>query len=201
MRVYASERGSSGIHARDHGLAPRRESRELADVQVAVDGEGERARDRRGGHVEDVRASALRERAPLSDAEPVLLVDDDDREIAEVDLLLDQRVRPDDERRVTRGDELPHGRVLARPQRAREQRDAHPERAAQLVDGQEVLLGEGLGGRHERRLPAGLDGAEERVERDDGLPGADVSLEQAVHRSSPREIGVDLRDRPLLIRP
>jgi hypothetical protein len=51
--------------------------------------------------VQDVRATALREGAPLTHPEPVLLVDDHDRKVSEVDLLLDQGVRADDERRVT----------------------------------------------------------------------------------------------------
>ena len=64
--------------------------------------ERERARDRRGGHVQDVRARRsvrrLRvQRGALAHAEAVLLVDDGDREPREVDVLLDQRVRADDE--------------------------------------------------------------------------------------------------------
>src|SRR5205085_6041883 len=47
---------------------------------------------------------------------------------------------------------------------------------------------------------AGADGAQERVERDDGLPGADVALEQPLHRHIALEVGVDLRDRLELVR-
>ena len=42
------------------------------------------------------------ERASLLDAEAVLLVDDRDRELAEVDAFLDQRVRADDDLRARR---------------------------------------------------------------------------------------------------
>ena len=68
-----------------------------------------------------------------------------------------------------------------------------------LLDGQEVLLGERLRGRHERALVAVLDRAQQRVEGNDRLPGADVPLEQPLHRSLGCEIAVDLGDRLLLL--
>ena len=46
---------------------------------------------------------------------------------------------------------------------------------------EQVLAGEDLGRRHQRRLAAGLDGGEHGEERDQGLAGADVALQQAVH--------------------
>ncbi len=45
-----------------------------------------------------------------------------------------------------------------------------------------VLLGEHLGGREQRRLPAGVDHAQHRAQRHQGLAGADLALEQPVHR-------------------
>ena len=66
-----------------------------------------------------VRAVALRERGPLLDAEAVLLVHDDHAQVRELDALLEQRVRADDERGVARGDALearaPLGRAAGRP--------------------------------------------------------------------------------------
>ena len=44
------------------------------------------------------------ERRALRHPEAVLLVDDGDGEVAELDLLLDERVRPDDDLRIARGD-------------------------------------------------------------------------------------------------
>jgi hypothetical protein len=52
---------------------------------------------------------------------------------------------------------------------------------------------------HQRALPAALDRAEERVERDHRLPGADVALEQPPHRLRAREVAVDLGDGRLLV--
>ena len=45
--------------------------------------------------MEDVRAASLGEGGTLLDAEAVLLVDDGDREVGELHLALDQRVRAD----------------------------------------------------------------------------------------------------------
>ncbi len=73
-----------------------------------------------------------------------------------------------------------------------------PSCGAQPFDREEVLLGQRLRRRHHRALPAALDRAEQRVERDRGLAGADVSLQQPLHRHGPREIRVDLGDRVLL---
>ena len=98
----------------DDRLAVRGRRRDLGDREVAVDRERERARDRRRGHVEDVRAAPLGERRALLDAEAVLLVDDGDGEVAEADLLLDQRVRADGDLHVARGDQLADVRVLLR---------------------------------------------------------------------------------------
>ena len=70
---------------------------------------------------------------------------------------------------------------------------------AQRLEREEVLLGQRLGRRHQRSLAPALDRAQERVERDHRLAGADVALQQALHRHRPGEIGVDLLDRALLV--
>ncbi len=76
-----------------------REFVEHADVEVAIDGHRRGARDRRSGHHQDVghevALGLLAERRPLLDAEPVLLVDDDDAEVVEADGILDQGVGAD----------------------------------------------------------------------------------------------------------
>ena len=146
-----------------------------------------------------MRTAALDERRPLRDAEAMLLVDDGDREVREVDLLLDERVRAHDDLGVPRRDELARGGVLLRAKRAREERDAHAERRAELVDRQEVLLGERLGRSHQRSLAPGLDRAQERVQRDDGLARPDVALQESLHRNLAVEIRVDLAHRALLV--
>ena len=47
--------------------------------------------------MQHVRPASLGERLPLLDAEAVLLVDDGDREVAQLDAFLDERVRADDD--------------------------------------------------------------------------------------------------------
>ena len=61
-----------------------------------------------------------------------------------------------------------------------------------------VLLGEHLGRRHQRALVAALHGGQQRGHGDDGLAGADVALQQPVHRVRRGEVGVDLGDHPAL---
>ncbi len=47
---------------------------------------------------------------------------------------------------------------------------------------------------------AGLDRAQKRVERHDGLPGADVALQEPLHGSGVTEVATDLGNRVLLLR-
>ena len=126
--------------------------------------------------MQHVRHATLRERLALLDAEAVLLVDDGDGEVAQLDALLDERVRADDDVGAD------GGVALALRRRARQQRARDAELEAEVGDGEEVLLGERLGRRHQRALASVLDRAQQRVQRDDGLAGADVALQQPLHR-------------------
>ena len=148
--------------------------------------------------MEDVRG--LRAEGPaLLHPEPVLLVDNRHREGPERDLLLDQRVRPDGDRGFTRRERGAGGRMFPGRQRAREQHDRHPELGADALEGQEMLLGEGLGRRHERSLMAPLDRTQKRVESHHGLARADVPLEEPLHGLHISEVVSDLRDCRLLL--
>ena len=64
----------------------------------------------------------------------------------------------------------------------------------------EVLLGQNLGRRHERHLQAVLHRDERGQQRDDRLAGADVALQQPVHRLRPLQVVDDLLQRLLLAR-
>ena len=149
------------------------------------------------------------QRRPLLDAEAVLLVDDDEAEVGELHGLLEQRVGADDDAR------LPRRRLEQRPlagrgrQRAGQQRDPrrvlgaaeHPA-AREVTEhrGQRavVLLGEHLGGGEQGRLRTGVDHAQHGPQRDDRLAGADLALEQPVHRVLGGEVVEDLRLDALL---
>src|SRR5439155_20700372 len=138
--------------------------------------------------------------SPLLDAEPVLLVDDGDRERAELDVLLDQRVRADDEVGPAAGERSPRGGVLPSGQRARQEEAADAEPCAERLDGEEMLLGERLRRRHQRALMTAFHGAKQGVQGHDRLAGAHVPLEETLHRARPGEIPPDLPNRVLLLR-
>ena len=52
-----------------------------------------------------------------------------------------------------------------------------------------VLLGQHLGGRHERALVAALHGGEQGADGDDRLARADVALQQPVHGVGRGQVG------------
>ena len=62
-----------------------------------------------------------------------------------------------------------------------------------------MLLGEQFGRRHEGRLIAVLEREQHGEERHDGLAGADVTHQQAVHPFGPRHVVEDLASRLLLV--
>ncbi len=97
MNRYASSRWYGGTTRVATGWRPGRHLAELADVDVAVHGELQRAGDRRRGHGQEVGRQRALAAQPLTlrDAEAMLLVDDHEAEVAERDVVLDERVRPD----------------------------------------------------------------------------------------------------------
>ena len=75
----------------------RRELVDHRDVEVAVEGHGQRAGNRRGGHHEDVRRLLVLRPEPgaLLHAEAVLLVDHHEPQVGELHAVFDQGVRAD----------------------------------------------------------------------------------------------------------
>ena len=67
------------------------------------------------------------------------------------------------------------------------------ERPEHRGDRAVVLLREHLGRREQRGLAAGVDDGEHRPQRHDGLAGADLALEQPVHRVLAGQVGRDRR--------
>ena len=119
----------------------------------------------------------------------------------ELHLVLDQRVRADHdpgvagehvEQRAAAG---PHAiepvssatRVPDR--RAAELSRPRPARPEQRGDRPVVLLREHLGRRQQRRLPAGVHHLEHGAHRHEGLAGADLALQQPVHRVGAGQVG------------
>jgi thiol-disulfide isomerase/thioredoxin len=203
---------------------------EHRDVQVAVIRHGERSRDRRGRHDQHVRRRALLlQRDALMEAEAVLLVDHGERQIGEVDAILDERVRSDEDvhlpgrhrledpfaflagdgRREQREDRPARLRLIPLQQRGLRRvsrgssgtRDPAPSNPGQhRLHAEQVLTGQHLGGRHDRGLMPGLHRNHARLQGDGRLPRADIPLQQPVHRTRSRHVVADLRDRAALRR-
>lgn len=133
-----------------YGLAAGGELVEDADVEVAVDGHGERARDGGGRHHEHVGADVVLgpEACALCYAEAVLLVDYGHAEGAEAHVVLDQGVGAYEyvQRSVEQG--LMDAAALAGRGGAFEQGHVHAYGPQHLRDGVVVLRGQYLGGGH-----------------------------------------------------
>ena len=106
----------AGNAARDDGRASRRQLVQHAHVQIAVERERQRARNRRGGHHQHIRLAPdsgfLHQLEALHHAETVLLVHHHQAQPVELDLLFNQRVRADDQLRLAAID-LSAGAALA----------------------------------------------------------------------------------------
>jgi hypothetical protein len=81
-----------------------------------------------------------------------------------------------------------------------QQRHADAERLEQPAKRREVLLGENLRGRHHRRLVPRLHRRAHREGRHHGLAGADVALQQPVHRVRRGHVAADVVPHALLRR-
>ena len=106
-----------------------------------------------------------------------------------------QRVGADDDVDLAGGQRRDPGPALAALVAAGEDGEPDARGLGERGEGEEVLAGEDLGRGHHRRLAAGLDRGEHGEERDEGLAGADVALEEAVHAQRRGHVGGDLRDR------
>ena len=122
------------------------------------------------------------EHPALQHAKAVLFVDDRQRQRAKLHLLLHQRVRPDDQTAFAALDRRQQRPPLGRGDPAAQQRDAMARRCEPSRQGREMLLRKDLGGRHESDLESVFHGDERREHRDNRLAGADVALQQPLHR-------------------
>ena len=130
----------------------------------------------------------------------MLLVHHREAESLERDGLLHERVGADDAADLPRRDRRAPRRPLAPLQPRRQQRHADAERLEQPAEGREMLLGENLGGRHDRRLVAGLHRRAHGERRHHGLARADVALQQPVHRVRRGHVAPDVLPHALLSR-
>ncbi len=140
----------------------------------------------------------LREREALVHAEAMLLVDDREREVAELDLVLEQRMGADQEVDVAEGELLEDVAALAAALAAGEDGDADAGGGGERRDGVEMLARQDFGRRHQRGLPAAFDHGGGGEQRHHGLARADVALQQPQHALGLGEIGDDVGDRARL---
>ena len=132
-------------------------------------------------------------------AEALLLVDDEQSEVLEVQSLLQQRVRADEQVDLPLRRALQNLFLLRRRLEAREHLDRH-RKAAEAVDGGGVMLLRQHGGRHQdRRLLAVEHAFHHRAQRDLRFAVAHIAAEQAIHRARALHVALDLRDGAKLI--
>ena len=190
--LHPPERNDAGVDRQAAGglLA------QLGNVHVAEKRKHQCARDRSRGQHQDVdRRALLGERQPLVDAEPVLLVDHGQREILEHHLLLEQRVRADQDVEVAAGEPLEDIGALAPAFTTGEDRNPNAGGFGERRHRLEVLARQDLGRRHHGRLTAGLDHRGGGQQRHDCLARPDVALQQPQHALRLAEILDDLADR------
>jgi hypothetical protein len=196
-------------------LAPRRQFVENGNVEIAVNGHAQRARNRRGRHHENVGILPLAaQRQPLQHAELVLLVDHDETQLVGSIAVVKQRVRAHHDgagsrrgpsrrfsfqrKQIKLPSLQPVGFFALALRVAGEEIDADAERFEPAAEIERVLLGQDLRRSHQRRLLARLDRAQHRIHRHERLPRPDITLEQPVHRRTLAEIGIDLAHDPPL---
>ncbi len=193
--------------------APGRQLGQRGDLEVAEHGHRDGARDRGRGHHEHVGrlAGLVGEGRTLLDAEAVLLVDDDQAEVGEGHVLLEQRVGADHDAGLAARDVEQRLPALALGHRTGQQGDrggnvgatehaARGQVAEHRGDRAQVLLREHLGRRQQGRLAARVDRAQHRPESHHRLAGADLSLEEPVHRVRLSQVVRDLRRRSRAVR-
>ncbi len=144
-------------------------------------------------HVHGV--ALARQREALVHAEAMLLVDHGEREVAERDLVLKQRMGADHEIDLAVRKPLQRRGALLRPVAAGEQRDADAGLFGERLHGGEMLSRQNFGRGHQRGLPAGLDHGRGREQRHHRLAGPDVALQEPDHALRPRQIDHDVVDR------
>ena len=144
------------------------------------------------------RAPLSRKRKALVHAEAMLLVDDHQAQLCELHRFLEQRVRAHHELDVAARDGFERAAPRARRQRAGDQRHGNSERSKPAFEILRVLLGQQLGGRHERGLKSGAHRARGGRSGDHGLAAADVTLHQPHHGPVVGEIAVDFGERARL---
>ena len=176
--------------------------RRLDDRDVAEPGERhvQRARNRGRGEGEHVDLEPDRaEQLLLRDAEPLLLVEDDEPELLGDHVAREDAMGADEHVDLAGGEVGEHLLRLGRLAESRDHLDVQREVAEALAERVPVLLGEDRRrAEHEHLLAVDGDG-ERGADRDLRLAEADVAADEPVHRPRRLEILLDRLDRPGLV--
>ena len=173
-------------------------------LQISVNGERDRSRNRRCGHHQQVRRQTGRglgaQPISLLDAEPVLFVDHHHAEPLEFDGVLQQRVGADHNAGFPGRDLIAHLSFLLRRHRTRQQGHPgralvtaeltrHRQRTEHVTDRPGMLGGKDFRGSEQCALVAGIDHLQHRQHRNDRLARADLTLQHPVHRAGRGQFG------------
>ena len=155
-------------------------------IQIGVIAHGQRARNGCRRHHQHVRLHALclhlaAQGQALRHTKAVLLVNHGQRQIFELDVLLNDRVCAHHQRGLARLDQRQHGGAFFLLLTADQPSHLHAQRLQPAHQLGKVLSGQNLGGRHQGALPACIDGHHGRQRGHHGFACAYISLQQAVH--------------------
>ena len=128
----------------------------------------------------------------------MLLVDDGQPQSGEDHVLLDHRVRAHHQHGLARRHLRHHSVARFAFAAARQPRNGQPQRRQPAHQFAKVLLGQDLGGCHQRALPASVDGARRGQRGHHCLARPDIALQQPVHGLRPRQVGGHLGHHALL---
>ena len=190
-----------GVVPGGHGFASRRQFVDHTDVEVAVEGHGERARNGCGGHHQNVRRKGRRffpERGALLHPEAVLFVDERQSEIFEHHPGFDQRVGADQDIDLAREQVGEEGFAPFALHRTAQKLDADVRSGEVFRNARGVLLRQNFGRSHQARLETVVERDEHTQQPDHGFSAAHVALEQAVHLDPHAQVLPDFAHDPLL---
>jgi hypothetical protein len=190
-------------HLRDDLHAIARLLVDRRDLQIAVNRQRQRARDRRGRHHQHIRRVALADQLrPLRHAKLVLLVDDHDPRVVHQLRVMQQRMRADHDLWFVRAALPAHQfqAIAVLALRSRPQRHAQSQRFQPLPRIARMLLGQNLRWSHQHGLTTRFDRPQHRREGHHRFAAAHIAVQQAVHRRAGGHVAMNLVQAALLRR-
>ena len=190
-----------GEHARRDARPRNRSMADDARVQVAVDRERQRARNRRGRHNEQVGTRALGAQGiALAHTKAVLFVDDDKRQMLKRYVVRKDRVGSKEDVERARFQLRMDLLALGRRRGTRQERPGHAslrEQGAGLIG---ILARQHTRRRHNAGLSTRIGRDGQRAGGDGRLAGTDVAQQQAVHHATTiAHVVQDVLERSLLL--